>query len=101
MSKKSDQVQLAALELRLIDMARGTMGHRDFDYGGEDGGLCNTMGPAEWLTWVAAVKKTFLGSAPACAVPVLSVAFALWNLHHFAETTEEAALHLFGFGARP
>lgn len=100
MSKKSDQDDLAALELRLLDMAQGVMGHRDFDHVGEDGGLCCTMGTAEWLTWIQAVMKTFMEGGSNSA-PAQSVAFKLWNLHHFAGSTEETAAHLFEFGARP
>lgn len=79
MSKKSDQVNLAALELRLIDMAQGAMGNCDFDHLGENGGLCGTMGTAEWLVWVQAVKKTFMDTGLNSA-PAQSVAFELWNL---------------------
>ncbi len=105
--KKSDQVKLAELESRLYDIAQGAMGHSSFDsIGGQDGegGMWATMGTEEWFRWVLAVRTIFGIAGEGSGVqsaPAGSVAFELWNLHYFAESIEEAAAHLFDFGARP
>ena len=105
--KKSDQVKLSELESRLYDIAQGSMGSSSFDWiGGDDGegGMCATMGAEEWLRWIMATKQIFgrgLVEGLPRSAPAESFAFDIGNLHYFAESIEEAAAHLFKFGARP
>lgn len=95
--KHQRQVELAEIEMRLCDMAQGAVAHSAIDQ--DEAGLCFGMGLAEWLGFVGAVQKTFQESGFNSA-PAQSIAFELWNLHHF-DSFEDAAEFLHRMGARP
>ncbi len=104
MTKKQEQkkqVHLAEIEMRLVDLAQGAVGHFSFADGQDDGsaGLAFEMGISEWLRFVGAVKRTFQESGPS-SEPAQTYAFELYNLHHFADRFDEAAQFLYDVGAR-
>lgn len=95
------QAELAAIELRLADLAQGAAGWAHFDDGEmeESAGLAHEMGIPDFFRYVCAVKVTFEegGSSEA---PALDHAFWISNLENFADRFHAAAEHLWEAGAR-
>ncbi len=77
------------IELRLRDIAQGTMGHcafDEYDEGEPMSELIEQMGTESWFQYVAAVRLLF--------VDVVGHCFELFNLHHYAESFASGAVFL-------
>lgn len=99
--KKKKRAEIAAIKLRLVDLAQGAAGGCGFDDGQIEGsaGLAFEIGIEEWLRFVEAVARTF-SEGGGCESVAEPMAFRLYNLKNFAEPFDVAAKFLHRLGAR-
>ena len=104
MTKKQEekrQVELVAIELRLIDLAQGAAGGYTVEDGQDEGpGIADSMGIPDWIRFVLAAKHTFEDPASTSEAPARAVAFDTRNFPAFADRFDVAAKHLHDYGAR-